>query len=532
MTEPLSIGLNVPFAQAIKAAAARGVVLPDIYYGVLQGLERQLAFSVAGVASLDQLTQVRDSLTAALQTGASFETWKKGILASGSLDLPRHRLDNIFRTNIQGCYNRGRWERFVAVKDTRPYLMYDAINDSRVRPAHLAMDNIIRPVDDAFWASHAPANGYRCRCRLISLTAEQAQARSGAGTGLNKAVNGVEMEPDKGWDYNPGQDLLAGVNKAIAQRKLTSPPVLVNALDEKLAYWQAGTQQAPWHDASFSDSPDWIKEAIKKHDYDFSGLLPFDKNHGAYHQSSFIHMGAEDIKSNYGQGVWRHEYGHYLDMANSDGITRMRSGLADFSLALKNDTNDILKASGFGRSGKAKDALIVSRTEKYNALRDEIEKLSDADRKAYLSVKAEKIGLSLDDIETFLDAETIRITNAVLRDTKVSFLIEAIASKDAATFMEAVTEIGNYASKNKFLEEGLGGLFSDLIGSATKNKLLGHGPGGGYGHSNAYYKRSGAANTEVFANLTALLGSDSNFWKVSIESLYPTLTKLFKEILQ
>ena len=251
----LSAGLNVPFDQAIKAAAARGVVLPDIYYGVLQGLERQLAFSVAGVASLDQLTQVRDSLTVALQTGASFETWKKGILASGSLDLPRHRLDNIFRTNIQSCYNRGHWERFVEVKDERPYLMYDAINDNRVRPAHLAMDNIIRPVDDAFWKTHAPPNGYRCRCRLISLTADQATARSGQNTdnqkyfgpdgeelpqvkgghGLDKAINEATMKPDKGWDYNPGQDLLAGINKAIANKQGKSSPVLLSALNTKIA---------------------------------------------------------------------------------------------------------------------------------------------------------------------------------------------------------------------------------------------------------------------------------------------------------
>jgi SPP1 gp7 family putative phage head morphogenesis protein len=96
----------------------------------------------------------------------------------------RHRLDNIFRTNIQGCYNRGRWERFVAVKDEQLYLMYDAINDNRVRPAHLAMDNIIRPVDDAFWVQHAPPNGYRCR--VISLSADQAKARSGQNTDNQK----------------------------------------------------------------------------------------------------------------------------------------------------------------------------------------------------------------------------------------------------------------------------------------------------------------------------------------------------------
>jgi len=236
MAEPLRIGFNVPFYEAIKAAQQRKVVLPETYYGELQGLARQQAFSISGLASLDQLTIVRNSLAAKLQSGQTFRQWQKDITESGVLDLPRHRrLDNIFRTNIQSNYNRGRWERFVAVKDTQPYLMYDAINDSRVRPSHLAMDGIIRPVGDNFWNTHAPLNGYRCRCRLISLNERQAQARSGDGTGLNKGVNAEVMQPDKGFDYNPGEDLMAGVNRGIESRATIAPAKLVKALDEKLA---------------------------------------------------------------------------------------------------------------------------------------------------------------------------------------------------------------------------------------------------------------------------------------------------------
>lgn len=234
---PLSIGFNVPFHQAIKAAQQRGVVLPDTYYGELQGLARQQAFSIAGLASLDQLTIVRDSLAAKMQNGQTFRQWQKDMLETGTLDLPHHRLDNIYRTNIQSNYNRGRWERLVAVKDTRPYLMYDAINDNRVRPSHLAMDGIIRPVDDDFWNTHAPLNGYRCRCRLISLSDSQARARSGEGTGLNKGVDAAKMEPDTGFDYNPGEDLLTGINKAIEQKRAKLSPLFNNALNTVLKAW-------------------------------------------------------------------------------------------------------------------------------------------------------------------------------------------------------------------------------------------------------------------------------------------------------
>jgi SPP1 gp7 family putative phage head morphogenesis protein len=180
MPEPVKVSFNQPFYRAVEEMKKRGVVLPDKYYGEMQGLHRQLNFSIAGKASLDQLQGVLDSLEDALNKGLTFAKWQKDIRVQ-DLGLPKHRLDNIFRTNIQAAYNRGHWENFIEHKSTRPYLMYDAINDSRVRPTHLAMDGIIRPVGDAFWATNYPPNGFRCRCRCISLNERQARERSKMG---------------------------------------------------------------------------------------------------------------------------------------------------------------------------------------------------------------------------------------------------------------------------------------------------------------------------------------------------------------
>ena len=234
MDSPLKIGFDIPFHEAVKAAKLRKVVLPDVYYGELQGLAKQMAFSIAGITSLDQLTIVRDSLAAKTQSGISFHQWQKEILASGTLDMPKYRLERIYRTNLQGNYNRGRWQRFEEGKAMRPYLMYDAINDSRVRPTHLARDGIIRPVDDPFWDAHGPG-GINCRCRLVSLNERQAQARSGQDQGLNKAVDLEKMAPDKGWYYNPGKDPMEGLNTAIANRQGKVSDVLLSALNSKIA---------------------------------------------------------------------------------------------------------------------------------------------------------------------------------------------------------------------------------------------------------------------------------------------------------
>lgn len=233
--KPLAIGFNVPFNEAIDFTKKRGVVLPEKYYGQMQGIHRTLNYSIAGVASLDQLQAVLDSLEQALSVGKTFNDWKKDVRIQ-DLGLPKYRLDNIYRTNIQTAYNRGRWEQQVENKKSQPYLMYDAINDSRVRPSHLAMDGIIRPVGDSFWNSNYPPNGYRCRCRCIALSQSQAEARSKNGKGLNQKITD-EMKSDKGWDYNVGEDLTAGINQAVEQRNSNERIArqLKVALNEKLA---------------------------------------------------------------------------------------------------------------------------------------------------------------------------------------------------------------------------------------------------------------------------------------------------------
>ena len=41
-----------------------------------------------------------------------------------------------------------------------PYLMYDAIEDDRVRPTLLQWNGKVIPVDDAFWKQYFPPNGW------------------------------------------------------------------------------------------------------------------------------------------------------------------------------------------------------------------------------------------------------------------------------------------------------------------------------------------------------------------------------------
>lgn len=239
VSAPLSISFDVPFREAIAAAVARSVVLPDTYYGELQGVARQLAFSIAGIAAYDQLQAVRNSLAKALVTGQSFGAWKKTVAAT-DLGLPDHRLDNIWRTNLQGCYQRGRWEQITTNAELAPWVMYDAINDSRVRPSHLAMDGTIRRWDDPWWRTHSPPCGYRCRCSVVTLTEGAAMRRSRPGSngeqrGIYKdprTLDGAPAQADAGFDYHPLEDRWKPVQNALKNRAEApnASPVLGEAL--------------------------------------------------------------------------------------------------------------------------------------------------------------------------------------------------------------------------------------------------------------------------------------------------------------
>ena len=234
MAQPVfRVGYDVAFEDAIDQARRRQTVLPDVYYGQMQGIARTQAFSVAGITSLAQIRHTLNTLTEALRSGQSFDDWKRAVRAGKiALDLPNGRLDNIFRTNIQTAYNRGIWERQKQDVTARPLLMYDAINDSRTRPTHRAMDNYIAPADDPVWQVWYPPNGYRCRCRVIGLSKSEAMAR---GWGSQPRP---QVLPDEGWDYDIRQAPLIGVKRAVAQAISEAPPKIARAANDAIVAGQ------------------------------------------------------------------------------------------------------------------------------------------------------------------------------------------------------------------------------------------------------------------------------------------------------
>jgi SPP1 gp7 family putative phage head morphogenesis protein len=99
------------------------------------------------------------------------------------------------------------WEDITSDKEVK-YLKYVTFGDDRVRPQHAAWNNIIKPVNDPFWDTRYPPNGWACRCNVEPL-------RKGKSTDLNKKLKEFNdtskikipslSNPDKDFSYNWGK---------------------------------------------------------------------------------------------------------------------------------------------------------------------------------------------------------------------------------------------------------------------------------------------------------------------------------------
>lgn len=212
----LQAAFRLPPEEAVKYFESKGYKISFDWRQVWQE-EHDRVFTVAGVARDDVLFDIRKSLTTALKEGWSREHWareitpalkKKGWWGSevivdedGKARVYQKgnasRLDLIFRQNVMTAYAAGRWQRQQEAKKERPWLRYSAILDGRTRPAHRALDGMVFPVDDPFWKTFYPPNGFRCRCMVVSLSRRDVspeEVRHGEGSMTEREV---ELKPDR-----------------------------------------------------------------------------------------------------------------------------------------------------------------------------------------------------------------------------------------------------------------------------------------------------------------------------------------------
>lgn len=170
-------------------------------WGQAQGLSdgaKARAFHVTGLYQQNLVDLVSDGLEEALANGETLEDFKKRIaLAIQTQGWHDHRVENIFRTNMQSAYSAGRYKKMQAVKKSRPYWQYLAIMDRRTRPSHAVLHEFVYPADHDFWSENYPPNGFRCRCCVRCLSARQIE-KMGLNVEKNMPKPGFWTDPETG----------------------------------------------------------------------------------------------------------------------------------------------------------------------------------------------------------------------------------------------------------------------------------------------------------------------------------------------
>lgn len=165
----------LPFKEAIDLYRSK-VRLPTRHWTDLwQGMHAR-AFVIAGATKDALLADFQKSIQKAIEKGTTLAEFRKDF----DKIVARHgwsyrgtrgwRSRVIYNTNIRMAHAAGRWAQIQRVKDTRPYLRYVAVLDSRTRPLHRAWHGTVLLADDAWWKTHYPPNGWYCRCTVQSLS--------------------------------------------------------------------------------------------------------------------------------------------------------------------------------------------------------------------------------------------------------------------------------------------------------------------------------------------------------------------------
>lgn len=345
-----------PPQEALDYFRSKGLAVGFDYRDVWRQ-EHAVAFTVAKAMTYDVLTAIRGEVDRALAEGRTYREFEKdmiprlqqlgwwgkqnmidpktGLPVKAQLGSPR-RLKTIYRANLRTARAAGQWERAQRTKEALPYFEYLLGPSERHRDEHAAIAGTILPVDDPFWDSHYPPNGWGCKCHLRQITRQEATRKGGEShrpnvperEWLNKRTGEVERLPqgiDPGWDTSPGKARAEQANRKLDQSE--------KAFNEAFPAKRATTNipssgKAPVSSAIQVRARGVAGTAAKQtiaaidaiHD---DGLLPklplgADNKGSNYGTYFFTAKGAATRITLNGNGPWpklsaAHEIGHFLD---------------------------------------------------------------------------------------------------------------------------------------------------------------------------------------------------------------------------
>lgn len=215
-----------PFAEQV-AFFQRKVNVPTGGWWDLQKADHAHGFMVAGAFKADLLDDLRAIVEGAVARGTPLAQFRKefdAIVAKHGWAYKggrNWRTRVIYDTNLRQAFNAGRWAQLTSdtMRKVRPYLQYRH-NDKGVsrnpRPLHVSWNGLVLPSTDPWWTTHAPMNGWGCKCGIRALSDADLKALGKTGpdaapnngsyewTAPDGSVHRIPSGIDPGFDYNVG----------------------------------------------------------------------------------------------------------------------------------------------------------------------------------------------------------------------------------------------------------------------------------------------------------------------------------------
>jgi len=210
--------------------------------------EHAVAFTVAKAMRVDILEDIRAQVDRAIAGGLAFEDFRKtlapvlqskgwwgrktlkdpltGEMVDAQLGSDR-RLRTIFNVNMRMAHAAGRWERIERVKKSRPYLRYVQVQRPTKRHSHEAFHDVVRPVDDPFWDTHYPPNGFNCGCTVQQLSQRDLDRRGLKVSPPPEVKRVRRVDPRTGRELNTPEGIHPGFDYNVGKARLrafTPPP--------------------------------------------------------------------------------------------------------------------------------------------------------------------------------------------------------------------------------------------------------------------------------------------------------------------
>lgn len=256
-----------PVNREALAFLERKELTPSFHAADVWPAEHAAAFVSAKTARLDVLETIRGELTAAIEEGKTLRDFQRDLqpqLASkgwwgekevvdpetGELSVTRvdaRRLRTIYDTNMRQARAAGAWERAQRTKEALPFLEYRLGPSLEHREEHASWLGFMLPVDDPWWDTHMPVNGWGCKCWTRQVSRAEAERRGLEVTDpppertrafRNRRTGEVVRVPrgiSPNFAGNPGKTRQSDLGKLLAGKLNEAPMATVNAALRDLA---------------------------------------------------------------------------------------------------------------------------------------------------------------------------------------------------------------------------------------------------------------------------------------------------------